>query len=254
MINVEALGFSYPNSAPILTDLSVDIKAGEILGIAGPNGAGKSTFFKLLLNLLKPTHGHIKLNNQPLNALSPKELATQIAWIGASIDCPFHYTVSQIVKMGRYPHRKTFSDLFYQPDDAIEEALSLTGLTPLKHRFFHQLSSGEQQLVYLARAFAQDPKLLLMDEAISHLDLKRQAQIKDILIAKNRTDNLSIVMISHHLNFLSQFANQLLLLDAGKRIAHGPPKQVLTQKTLEELYGKAIRTATGENGRPLVYI
>jgi iron complex transport system ATP-binding protein len=254
MIEIKDLSFGYPKGDLVLKNISFQIRKGDILGIAGPNGAGKSTLLKLLLNLLNPTSGNISLMELPLEVYSPKQVATHIAWIGASSESPFQYTVSQIVKMGLFPHRKRLTDLFYQTDGSIESALSLTELKHLKNRYFHQLSSGEQQRVLLARAFVQNPSFILLDEAINHLDLKHQSKIKGILLEKNKTDGLAIVMISHHLNFLSHFANRLLLIDRGELVALGSVKQVMTESNIEKLYRTPIQTALGQNNIPLVYI
>ncbi len=234
--------FAYPHGAggrpPFqLRDLSFSLEAGEVLGLIGPNAAGKTTVIRLLSRVLHPSSGAIVIDGQPAAALDRAAVARRIAVVPQGVPQGFPYTVEQLVLMGRFPHAP--ARFFESRADLLiaREAMALTGVEALAAEPLERLSGGERQRVVLARALAQQPRLLVLDEPTAHLDLRYQAECVALLRRLHRDEGLGILLVSHDLNLAAEVSDRLLLLAGGKAVTSGPPHEVLQEPVLEAVYG-----------------
>ena len=219
-----------------LKDISFNVKKGSFCGIIGPNGSGKSTLLKTLAGILKPDEGKIILNNIDINLIEPKIRSQKIAYVGQFIENK-EMKVFDYVIMGRLPYFKSFQVFESKEDiEIVNYYLNLLGIYEYKNRFLYELSGGQQQLVSICTALVQTPEILLLDEPTSHLDLKYQIEILDLLYTLNETCNLTIITVFHDLNFASEYCNYLILLKDGKIVKKGNPEEVIDYKILEKVY------------------
>ena len=226
---------------PVLQGLSLEIEAGEMIGILGPNGAGKSTLFSVLSGLLRPSSGTVKLNGIEVHRMPPAERARTIAVVPQELDVPVPYTVEEIVMMGRISAIGRFSSPSDEDRLRVERALVYTDATDIRHRPLNELSGGERQRAIVAMVLAQDPRIILMDEATSHLDLNHRLEIMQLVERLNRDDGVTVLMISHDLQIAAEFSRRLILLDHGTVVADGTPSAVLTEDSLRRVYHCDVR-------------
>jgi len=236
MIAIETKGIDfYYNATQILHKISMSLRQGEFLGIIGPNGAGKSTLLRLLCGILQPKEGTISLFGSSISEQSHKMIAQQIAFVPQETHFALNFTVQDIVSMGRYPYKRPFQREDQQDRVAVEDALAAASVTDLRNRAINSLSSGERQLVVIARALAQSPKVMVLDEPTSHLDLHHQHTIMDLLERLN-TDGISIAVVHHDLNLASLYCRNLILMHKGRIHAEGRPDDILKHKIINEVY------------------
>lgn len=218
MLNVKEVSCGYGGS-PVVRGLSFSVKKGEILGILGPNGCGKSTFLKAVSGLL-PSSGEILLCNEPVSRLSRLEFARKTALVAQLSPVFCSYTVYETVAMGRYPHHSGLFPKTGEKDrQIILQCLMRTGLSELKNRPVDTLSGGQLQRVFLARAFAQEPQVILLDEPTNHLDLSFQLSLMEELRAWVREEERCAVCVLHDVNLALRFADRILLMNEGKAVA-----------------------------------
>jgi iron complex transport system ATP-binding protein len=224
----------------VFEHLNLEVRAGEVLALIGPNGVGKSTLLRALARLLKPKYGKVLLAGRNLWQISSGEAARKLAFAGQSDGEGWPATVEQVIALGRSPHRGWLLPLNSQDRQVIERAIALTGLDDLRHRLVTELSGGEQQRVILARILAQEPKVLLLDEPTSHLDLKYQTSILGLLRQLARHEGITVVLSLHDLNLAALYADRLALLSEGQIAIVGTPVEVLTAENLARVYGVAV--------------
>lgn len=236
--------FGYPRRPEFLGPISFSVRAGEFWAIIGPNGAGKSTLLRLIAGLTAPLAGEVAWRGAPLTRLAPRERAKSIAFVPQRAPSDLDATVRDVVLMGRFPHRSL--GLFESAQDhrIAEGAMATTQTCSFADRALSTLSGGEAQRVHLAAAIAQEPQLLLLDEPTASLDLEHQLAIFSILQDRTREDGLSVVVVTHDVNLAARFCTHVLLLDDGKTVAMGPPREVVTPGVLEPVYG--VRLASVE--------
>lgn len=220
----------------IIRGVSLDIERGDFMGVIGPNGSGKTTLLRLCSRILAIRAGRIYFDNADIARMGLKEFCRKVAFVSQDTSGSFSLSVAELVLMGRIPHLKRLQ--FETKKDLViaEEALALTGSAELKEKMINELSAGERQRVIIARALAQEPALLLLDEPTSHLDIGHQIQIMDLLKKLNHRNNLTIVMVLHDLNLASAYCNRICLLDEGKISREGAPEEVLTYQNIEAVY------------------
>ncbi len=233
MLEVKALSYR-----SILYDLTFSVAPGELVAILGPNGAGKTTLFRCLAQLIKPDQGEILLQGRPIEVYSPKELyqiltlAPQFSQIG------FPYTVLTVALMGRASYLSPFSRPRKHDYEKAQEALALLGIQDLASRPFNTLSGGQRRLVLIARALAQEAKLLLLDEPTAHLDLKHQILVLSKIRELSRQKGLTILVSLHDPNLALTYADRVLCLKKGKLVGELTDQdRKWVQQTLEDLYG-----------------
>lgn len=228
--------------------------AGEFLGIAGPNGAGKSTLLRALAGLLAPTGGSVLLEGRPLASYSRRVVAKKIAVIHQEFSCSYDFTVFDIVAMGRSPHLHRWKPLSKEDISVIHRAMEMTEVAGMRGRLFLELSGGEQQRVVVAKALAQEPAILLLDEPSTHLDLHHQVAVYEILSRLNREQQVTILCITHDLTLGSQYIRRYLLLKDGLLIGEGTPAEIMKQDLMEELFQTAVSVGVIEQTQtPYLY-
>lgn len=238
LYSVNHLSFCY-NRRAVISDMSFAIAQGEFIGVIGPNGAGKSTLIRLMAGFLHPEDGSIVFSGRNLSSYSRRELAANIATLPQVTETPFSYTVEEFILMGRYPHAQ--SGFFYHKgeEDFVEYAIETMEIPHLRGRRIDTLSEGERQKVLLSQCIAQDPKALLLDEPVSHLDIRHQIQTFDVL-DKLHKEGLTIIMVLHDLNLASEFCSRLMLISKGVLMSDGDPQTVLTFQNIEEAYDTVV--------------
>ena len=227
----------------VLDGLTFDIDAGEILGIVGPNGSGKTSLLKLLAKVLRPNAGDIALFGRDLGTMPQVEVARTVAFVPQESPQVFAFTVMETVLMGRYPHHRgakwTAGFGWESAEDVLiaEQAMQSTDLTHLASRSVMDLSGGERQRCMIARALAQAPQVLLLDEPTAFLDLQHQIEICTIVRRLKDERGLTVVLVSHDLNLASQYCDRILMLKAGTLFRLGPPDDVIGVDVLRAVYG-----------------
>lgn len=235
MITVKKLSYSYSEN-PVLQDISLELPDTGFSVLAGPNGAGKSTLLYLLMGYLQPQSGKISLYDKELKEYRPQELAAQIAFIPQESHSEFDYLVKDTVLMGRYPYLGLWQRYSKKDEESVAEALRMMQLNKLKERYLSELSGGEKQRVYLARALAQNTKYILLDESLSQLDINFQVEIMRLLKELSTAQGKAIVLVSHNLNLAANYADNMILLKNGRLIASGAPNTVMQEALLSELF------------------
>ncbi|MFA6357212.1 MAG: ABC transporter ATP-binding protein [Candidatus Omnitrophota bacterium] len=220
----------------VIKGLSLEVNQGDFLVIIGPNGSGKTTLLRLVTRVLAIKKGKVFYKDKNIVQMNLKEFCRKTAFVSQDIGTDFSFTVKELVLMGRIPHLKRLQFETKRDIEIVQEKLRATDLLDLADKCIDELSAGERQRVLVARALAQEPELLFLDEPTSHLDIGHQIQILDLLKKLNRVNNLTIVMILHDLNLASAYANRIALLDKGFVFKEGHPKEVLTYKNIEAVY------------------
>ena len=231
------VSFRYAAGAPLVVDgVTVRLSDGALAGILGPNGSGKTTLLRLLSGTRRPTAGRVLLGDRPLEQLSRRDAAKQIAVVPQETELAFEYRAIEIVLMGRHAHLGVFT--VEGPTDVriAEEALAATGTSHLANRFFHELSGGEKQRVVIAAALAQSANLLLLDEPTASLDLGYQLEIASLLQRLNQRHGVTMMVSTHDLNLAASICRELILMRDGRVLAAGPTADVLTPENIRSLY------------------
>lgn len=235
-LNVEHLSHRY-GRARVLTQVSFNIRQGVFCIVIGPNGSGKTTLMKIISGTEKAGTGQVALLDRPLAEYSRKDLARTIAFVPQTMTVDFPFTVREIVLMGRSPHQGALG-LERGKDLAVTaEAMAFTGVEHLADRKIDQLSGGEQQRVFIARAICQNPRIIMLDEPTAALDLAHQIRIMDLMEQLKNEKGVTVIMVSHDVNLAAMYGDHLLLLKDGEILTQGSPEAVLTYASLEKAYG-----------------
>ncbi len=250
-IETKDLVFGY-TTQPLFDGLTVRIGAGEFVGLVGPNGSGKTTFLNLLTRVLKPSRGHIFVDGEELGTLSARALARKIAVVPQESNIIFPFTVSEVVLMGRAPHLTSILERDEDFEIAME-AMEMAEVSHLADRPIMNLSGGERQSVLIARALAQRPGIMLLDEPTAFLDIKHQVDIYDILTRLNCEQKMTIVAVSHDLNLASHYCERVLVFKQGQLKFDASPEQAITATTVRDVYGADVVVEKEPlSGRPFV--
>jgi iron complex transport system ATP-binding protein len=258
---VRRVSFAYParggrdGHAFALNDVSFDVRPGEMLGVIGPNSAGKTTLVRLLTGVVKPLGGELLVDGESMAQWSRQALAQRIAVVPQELPQGFPFTVGELVLMGRYPHGP---GRFFESEadrTIAREAMQATGVLDLAAVPLERLSGGERQRAVLARALAQRPRLLVLDEPTAHLDLRYQVACAAMLVRLSRVEGVAVVLVSHDLGLAAEVSDRLLLLGDGRVAALGTPGHVLDAAVLEPVYGCPIVVDRHPaSGRPVVHV
>jgi iron complex transport system ATP-binding protein len=236
----------------VLTGISLTVHPGEVLAIIGPNGAGKTTFIRTINRILKPREGKVLLNGEDIWEIHSRTFAREVARVEQTSKVTWPYTVHQIVQMGRFPHRGWIASYTKEDHATVDEVMRLTGLSRFSERSLNTLSGGEYQRAMVARALAQTPKVLILDEPVAHLDIKYKIAVLDLVRSLSQ-EGLAVVISLHDLNLASLYADKIALLAEGSLYAFGTPKEILTRSNLEEVYETEVMIGTHPaNHRTLV--
>lgn len=234
-IETKDLVFLYDERV-ILNDINLKITKGSIITMIGPNGSGKSTLLKNLASTLMPKVGTVLLDNRELKSYPLKELAREVAVVPQNTNIEYDFTVHEIVLMGRNPYVGRFKQETFKDIAVVKEAMERTNTWHLRDRSINQLSGGESQRVVIARALAQEPQILLLDEPTAALDMHHQIEILDLLKVLNEEKGVTIIMALHDINLAARYSKEILLLHKGTKITMGSPDQVITKENLQKAY------------------
>jgi iron complex transport system ATP-binding protein len=233
------VSFSYQQHS-VLNDVSFSIEAGECGALIGPNGVGKTTLLRLAAGVLACSSGTVSLAGRGLDALGRGEAARLIALVPQRFEVPFDFTVEQIVEQGRTPYLGLFAGFKRRDRQAVERALELADVTPLRNRIFNELSGGERQRVKIALGLAQEPRLLLLDEPTQNLDLGRQLELLDSIHALNK-EGVTILAAMHDLQLIPGTFSSVLLLEPDQEARKGRPADILRPDILERAFDCPLR-------------
>ncbi len=237
----------------ILRGVSCDFASGKRTAIIGPNGAGKSTLLKVLCLLNEKFSGRVTLDGQDLRTFGRKNLSRVMAILPQERDAPNDTTVRQLVSFGRFPHRKFFGGTSSEDEAAISNALELTRLTDFQARQVASLSGGERQRAWLAMTLAQRPKILLLDEPTTYLDVAHQLEVMDIIAAVNKKFRTTIIMVLHDINHARLYSDAVIIVKDSGIFAAGDPKKILTAQTLGAVFNVAADTFTNSAGDEIIF-
>lgn len=255
MLRIEKISCGYKEKV-ILNELSTTFKREQITGIIGPNGSGKTTLLRAITKALPLLSGTIVLNNNNIASMPNREMAQYIAVANSDIDIPFDINVEDFVALGRIAHQPPLQ--FFETNydlEKIDHALHVTGMTAFRKRALGALSAGERQLAIIAKALAQEPKLLLLDEPVVHLDISHQRHILDLIKRMHTENNLSVIIVLHELNLAAEYCDELRLLEQGRVVSSGIPKEVLKKEIIEAIYKTDVVMAKNpKSGKPCVLI
>jgi len=236
VVSMKGLGYRYGRSWA-LKDLDLLIRPGEVLGILGPNGSGKSTLLKVLDGILRPHEGEVLLKGKPLSAFSRPALAREVAMVAQESHFQYAFSVLEVVLMARFPYLKRFQFEGRRDMEAAQGAMALTHCGNLADRSIHELSGGEKQRVLIARALAQEPAVILLDEPTSFLDLRYKREIYELISSLATKQGKSVVVVSHDMDLAGRYCHRLILLRDGHLHAEGPPARVMTASHIEAVFG-----------------
>ena len=238
---------------PVLDGIDFSIAEGEFVSVIGPNGSGKSTMLRTAAGLIRPRQGSVELFGRGVSTLKPRERASLIGVVPQRLESPMAFTVAEIVMFGRSGSRSRWTISDAHDSDAAERAMIYTGVLDLKDRLFNELSAGEQQRAALAMALAQEPRIIMLDESIAHLDINHSQEVLRILMNINREQKITVLLVSHDLNLAAQVADRMLLMEGGRLVSNGSPGEVMREELLSRVYGCELRVRQDPyGGHPVV--
>jgi iron complex transport system ATP-binding protein len=235
MLTVEGISFSY-REKPVLQDVNLEVKKGEIIGILGPNGCGKTTLLKLLNRNLRPKEGRVLMEGVNLGEMSKRRIARQIAVVPQSNEIRFAFSVRDIVSMGRMPFLDRFQGESGDDMRIVDEAMEKTNIKEFADRLINTMSGGERQRVIIARALAQRPEVILLDEPTLHLDINHQFEVLDLVKRLSQEEGLTVVIVSHDLPMVVKYCDRMVLIHDHKVHALGTPQEVLTPDNMRTVF------------------
>lgn len=237
MLETRAVSFSYKENA-VLRDVSMSVASGEFVGIMGPNGSGKTTLLRCITGYLSPGSGSVTVDGRAVGSYTPREMARLFAVVPQMSSTDFPFSAYDIVMMGRIPHTANRLGGYSKDDMAkVRDAMARTNTWQFANRTFNALSGGERQRVVIARAIAQEPQALLLDEPTIYLDISGQIEIMDLVRDINRKEGMTVISVLHDVNLAARYCDRIALLSHGEVEAFGPPAEVLTQDMIQAVYG-----------------
>ncbi len=250
-LEIEDLGFGYSNASKVLEGISLKVSGPQLISIIGPNGVGKSTLIYCLNKILSPSEGTVLIDGKDVTTISVKELAKTMGFVPHATSDVFPMTVMDTVLMGRHPHSgRKITDKDVQEAYAILKTLNIEQFAM---RQFDELSAGQHQKVVLARGLAQKPKILLLDEPTSNLDIKHQMDVTRILKELSEQEGMTVIMISHDLNIAARYSDYVIMMYDKHIYRIGTPEDVITEENIREVY-KVESKVIEDDGRPYVIL
>jgi iron complex transport system ATP-binding protein len=252
IVRAEAVTVRYPGAASeALAGVDLALDAGELVALAGPNGGGKTTLVRALLGLVPLERGTVRLDGTPIAEWRRGELAQLVALVPQREETPFSWRVDEMVEFGRYARRGPWSPLTREDKSAVDRALERCDVQGLTRRRVETLSGGEWQRVRIARALAQEPRLLVLDEPTASLDLGHEMELFE-LVRRLVGEGLAALVVTHHLNLAARYAGRMLLLADGRAVAAGTPREVLQAELISRVFGWPVRVVALPEGAPQI--
>ena len=238
ILRVAGVRYRYPGAdADSVDGVSLDVRKGELVGIVGPNGSGKTTVLRLLAGVLRPAAGSITVLGRPVHEWQRCDLARAIGVVAQREEPAFPLTVEQAVFLGRYPHMSALGAPTRDDHAAVDAALERCDVTQFRTRWVSTLSGGEWQRVRIARALAQTPQVLMLDEATASLDVRHEMEVFELVAQLVRRDAMAGVVVTHHVNLAARFVDRIVVMKQGTAEASGVPAEVITREVLERVFG-----------------
>lgn len=235
IIKVEKLHFKY-EKYDVLKGIDIEINNYKMIGVIGANGCGKTTFLKNVSGYFKPTQGSISVYDKNITLLPSKERAKYIGYVPQEMTHNFNFSCFDIVMMGRIPYLGRFQKESMKDKEIVKDCMYLTDTWDYRDKSINELSGGQRQRVYIARALAQKPKIMLLDEPVSHLDIKYQIDILTLL-RDFTIDGILVIVVLHDINLASEFCDEIYMMKDGKIISSGAPNTVITPQNIAETFG-----------------
>lgn len=251
LLELRNLNKYYSNGYHAVRDVSYSIGYGQLVGLIGPNGCGKSTMMKCINKLLKISSGDVLIEGESISRKSAKELAKGVASVPAQLRSNFGLTVYETVMMGRYPF---LDNLWWETDEdesVVMDAMEKFGVKHLQDSSLNMLSSGEMQRVLISKAYVQNPKIMLVDEPTSHLDMKYKLEVMEYLNAMVKKD-MSILVAEHDISLMARYCDTCIIMKEGRIVDIGPPKEIITSELIEDVYGVSASVGFDKDGEIFV--
>lgn len=245
ILKIENLHFSY-GKKEVLKGINFSVDNNIVVGIIGANGCGKSTLLKNISGYLKPNFGNVFIKDKNIRELSIKNRARYISYVPQEMPFNFEFNSFDIVMMGRIPFLKRFQSETEKDKDIVKNAMEITDTWKFRNLSINSLSGGERQRVYIARALAQEPSILLMDEPVSHLDIKYQIEILS-LVKNLSSKGILVIAVLHDINLASQFCNKILIMKDGNIMDYGSPNKVITPKNIKSAFAIDVKLFKAPN-------
>ena len=237
----------------ILHDISVSIPMGKITTLIGPNGCGKSTLLRSMIGYISSPSECVTIFDKPLSSYSQNKLARQMAFLSQVPNMPKDMTVEELVYCGRYPYQNWWKNTAKEDREIVDNALSITKTDHLRHQLIPSLSGGERQRVWIAMALAQEPKLLVLDEPTTYLDINHQLEIMELLKRLNKEQGLTVLMVLHDLTQAVQYSDYMAVIKAGHLIAAGNTKDITSDTLFKEVFSVDVQVDNLDN-KPYVRV
>lgn len=249
MLQINQISYEHELTKFQLSDISLKINEGEIVSLIGPNGSGKSTLLRVISQLLKPKSGEVLIHNENVRAMKPKQFAKTLTMLPQMNNYQLDLTVQELVEFGRHPHSGHKMKLSQEDMDIVEWAIDVTGLSDYRHRLLPSMSGGERQRAWIAMTIAQHPKVLLLDEPTTYLDISHQLEVMELVKELNEKYNMTVIMVLHDINQAAQYSDRIVVLKRGVLHYDGLPHCVLCKEMFESIF-EIEADITLKNGRP----
>lgn len=241
-------------SKKIIDGVDLKFLQGKITSIIGPNGSGKTTILRAICRNIKPSRGTITLNGRDIFSYSAKAFAKEVAFLSQNHECPEDLAVKELVRYGRYAHKSWWRGNTKEDDSAVEWALEMTGMIDFADQSMGTLSGGEKQRTWISMALAQKPRLLILDEPTTYLDICYQLEVLELIKHLNKKEGITVIMVLHDINQAARFSDEIVIIKKGKAFASGSPCDVINIGNLRDVF----RVETDINydssgGNPIFY-
>ena len=236
MLRTESISYEHDVTKFQLDQISIDIKQGEIVSLIGPNGSGKSTLLRVISRLLKPQNGTVYLNDENIRAMKAIDVAKSLTMLPQMNNHQLDLTVRELVEFGRHPHSGNKMKLSNEDIRIVDWAIDVTGLKEMEHRLLPTMSGGERQRAWIAMTVAQHPKVLLLDEPTTYLDISHQLEVMELVRELNEKYKMTVIMVLHDINQAAQYSDRLIVLKRGKLYYDGLPHCVLCKEMFESIF------------------
>ncbi|UAL07093.1 MAG: ABC transporter ATP-binding protein [Candidatus Methanogranum gryphiswaldense] len=251
LLEIKGLNKVYEDGYHAVKDVSYSLQPGLIVGLIGPNGCGKTTMMKCINRMHNPTSGEILIDGESVLNKTPSEVAKLVSNVPAELKASFGLTVFETVMLGRYPHLQNIWWETHEDESMVIDALKKFGVYHLQNRSLNMLSSGERQRVLIAKAYVQNPRLMLVDEPTSHLDMKYKLDVMEYLRAMVKQD-MTVLVAEHDISLMARYCDLCIIMKKGELVTIGNPKEVITEKLMQEVYEVSASVGFDQDGELFV--